>query len=80
MNVAYAQVSGMEIGLTLSLKNQQGSLALSLVENKCSVKGISINLDGGASWLYQGYYFAFFCFKRSNSHLPLSLLSSACMF
>ncbi|XP_019194508.1 PREDICTED: putative BPI/LBP family protein At1g04970 [Ipomoea nil] len=56
---ASVQVSGMEIGLTLSLKNQQGSLSLSLVKNKCSVKDISINLEGGASWLYQGVVDAF---------------------
>nr|GMC76525.1 putative BPI/LBP family protein At1g04970 [Ipomoea batatas] len=56
---ASVQVSGMEIGLTLSLKNQQGSLSLSLVKNKCSVEDISINLEGGASWLYQGVVDAF---------------------
>lgn len=55
MNAMYSKVEGMEIGLSLGLKNQQGSLKLSLLECGCYVKDISIHLDGGASWLYQGY-------------------------
>lgn len=45
----------MEVGLTAVLKNQDGNLKVSLLECGCHVKGISIKLDGGASWLYQGY-------------------------
>lgn len=60
MNIAFAKVEGMDMGLTLSLQNQQGSLALSLLECGCFVEDISINLDGGASWLYQGYCSIFF--------------------
>lgn len=55
MNAASSKVEGMDIGLTLSLKNQQGSLKLSLLDCGCSVNDLSIHLDGGASWLYQGY-------------------------
>lgn len=56
---AFVQVEGMEVGLTLGLENQQGNLKLSLLECGCYVKDISIKLDGGASWLYQGVADAF---------------------
>ncbi|CAL5342341.1 unnamed protein product [Camellia sinensis] len=56
---ASVQVEGMEIGLTLGLENQGGSLALSVMECGCYVKDISIILDGGTSWLYQGIVDAF---------------------
>ncbi|XP_024976997.1 putative BPI/LBP family protein At1g04970 isoform X2 [Cynara cardunculus var. scolymus] len=52
--LASIQVEGMEIGLTLGLKNQQGSLSLSPEDCGCYVHYISIKLEGGASWLYQG--------------------------
>ncbi|CAA3032502.1 BPI LBP family At1g04970 [Olea europaea subsp. europaea] len=56
---ATVEVEGMEIGLTLSLKTLQGSLKLSVLECGCYVKAISIDLDGGESWLYQGVVGAF---------------------
>lgn len=56
---ASVQVEGMEVGLTAVLKNQDGNLKVSLLECGCHVKGISIKLDGGASWLYQGVVDAF---------------------
>uniref|UniRef100_A0A5B7C379 BPI/LBP family protein n=1 Tax=Davidia involucrata TaxID=16924 RepID=A0A5B7C379_DAVIN len=56
---ASVQVEGMEVGLTLGLENQGGALKLSLKECGCSVKDISIILEGGASWLYQGVVDAF---------------------
>ncbi|KAL3508435.1 hypothetical protein ACH5RR_027836 [Cinchona calisaya] len=56
---ASIQVEGMEIGLTLGLKNQQGSIKLSLLDCGCNVSDLSIHLDGGASWLYQGLIDAF---------------------
>ncbi|CAK7349060.1 unnamed protein product [Dovyalis caffra] len=56
---ASVQVEGMEVGLTLGLKNQEGTLKLSLVDCGCYVKDISIKVDGGASWLYQGMIDAF---------------------
>ncbi|KAJ6723773.1 hypothetical protein OIU74_008190 [Salix koriyanagi] len=56
---ASVQVEGMEVGLTLGLKNQEGTLKLSLMDCGCYVKDLSIKLDGGASWLYQGMIDAF---------------------
>lgn len=56
---ASVQVEGMEVGLTLGLKNQEGTLKLSLMDCGCYVKDISIKLDGGASWFYQGMIDAF---------------------
>ncbi|KAJ6680529.1 LBP/BPI/CETP FAMILY CARBOXY-TERMINAL DOMAIN PROTEIN [Salix purpurea] len=47
---ASVQVEGMEVGLTLGLKNQEGTLKLSLMDCGCYVKDLSIKLDGGASW------------------------------
>lgn len=45
----------MEIGITTSMENQGGTLKLRVVEAGCSMDDISITLEGGASWLYQGY-------------------------
>ena len=45
----------MEVGLTLGLENREGSMKLSVEDCGCHVEDISIKLDGGASWLYQGY-------------------------
>ncbi|KAM7498374.1 hypothetical protein LguiA_022788 [Lonicera macranthoides] len=56
---ASVQVEGMEVGLTLGLENQEGALTLSLMDCGCHVNEISIILDGGASWLYQGLVDAF---------------------
>ncbi|TKY56956.1 putative BPI/LBP family protein [Spatholobus suberectus] len=56
---AEVQVEGMEVGLTLDLENQEGSLKLKLKDCGSNVKDISIKLDGGASWLYQGIVDAF---------------------
>lgn len=56
---ASIQVEGMEVGVTLALKDQQGTLKLSVLDCGCYVKDISIKLDGGASWLYQGLVDAF---------------------
>lgn len=49
------KVEGVEVGLTLGLEILDGTLKLSLVDCGCLVKDINITLDGGASWLYQGY-------------------------
>lgn len=49
------KVVGMEVALTLGLENQEESLKLKLKDCGSNVKDISIKLDGGASWLYQGY-------------------------
>ncbi|KAL5125547.1 putative BPI/LBP family protein [Glycine soja] len=50
-----AEVVGMEVALTLGLENQEESLKLKLKDCGSNVKDISIKLDGGASWLYQGF-------------------------
>ncbi|XP_058218808.1 putative BPI/LBP family protein At1g04970 [Rhododendron vialii] len=57
--VALVEVKSMEVGLTVGLKNQQGTLELSLLACGCHVKDLSIKLDGGVSWLYQGVVDAF---------------------
>lgn len=57
--IASVQVEGMQVGLTLGLETQEGTLKLSLADCGCYVKDISIKLDGGASWLYQGMINAF---------------------
>ncbi|XP_021735242.1 putative BPI/LBP family protein At1g04970 isoform X1 [Chenopodium quinoa] len=51
---ASIQVEGMQVGLTFYLEIQEGRLKLSPVECGCFVEDLSIKLDGGASWLYQG--------------------------
>ncbi|KAK4279171.1 hypothetical protein QN277_016919 [Acacia crassicarpa] len=56
---ASVQVEDMDIGLTLGMENQEGSLKLALKDTRCDIKDISIKLDGGASWLYQGMVDAF---------------------
>nr|VDD41548.1 unnamed protein product [Brassica oleracea] len=57
--IASVQVEGMEIGLSLGLLSDKGGLKLSLSECGCHVKDISIELEGGASWFYQGMVNAF---------------------
>ncbi|KAM7274585.1 hypothetical protein ACFE04_016451 [Oxalis oulophora] len=52
-------VEGMDIELTIGLENKEGTLKMNLTECDCHVKNISIKLDGGASWLYQGMLNAF---------------------
>ncbi|GAV62410.1 LBP_BPI_CETP domain-containing protein/LBP_BPI_CETP_C domain-containing protein [Cephalotus follicularis] len=56
---ASVQVEGMEVGLTLGLMNQEGTLKLKLMDCGCYVRDIFIKLNGGASWLYQGMINAF---------------------
>lgn len=55
MSASCGKVEGVEVGLTLGLGIQEGTLKLSLKDCGCYVKEISIKLDGGASWFYQGY-------------------------
>uniref|UniRef100_A0ACD6AK45 Uncharacterized protein n=1 Tax=Avena sativa TaxID=4498 RepID=A0ACD6AK45_AVESA len=52
-------VQGMEVGITMEIKNYNGSLALNVSQCGCYVKNIDISLDGGSSWLYQGFINAF---------------------
>lgn len=49
----------MEVGITMEIKNYNGSLALSVSKCGCYVKDLVISLDGGASWFYQGFINAF---------------------
>ncbi|VAI73311.1 unnamed protein product [Triticum turgidum subsp. durum] len=49
----------MEVGITMEIKNYNGSLALNATQCGCSVKDLVISLDGGASWFYQGFINAF---------------------
>jgi lipopolysaccharide-binding protein len=49
------KVQGMEVGITMEIKNYNGSLALNVSQCGCYVKDLVISLDGGASWFYQGY-------------------------
>ncbi|KAM0917594.1 hypothetical protein ACQ4PT_009103 [Festuca glaucescens] len=52
-------VQGMEVGITMEIKNYNGSLALNVSQCGCYVKDLEISLDGGASWFYQGSINAF---------------------
>ncbi|EEC80477.1 putative BPI/LBP family protein At1g04970 [Oryza sativa Japonica Group] len=52
-------VQGMEVGITMQIKNYNGSLSLSVLQCGCNVKDLVISLDGGASWFYQGLINAF---------------------
>ncbi|XWS27796.1 hypothetical protein CRYUN_Cryun25bG0010800 [Craigia yunnanensis] len=49
----------MLVGLNVAIINQEGTLKLLLLDCGCDVKDISIKVDGGASWLYQGIIDAF---------------------
>ncbi|ONK69264.1 uncharacterized protein A4U43_C05F21040 [Asparagus officinalis] len=56
---ALVQVEGMQVGLTISMKTRNGTLQLTVLECGCSMKDLSITLEGGASWFYQGFVIAF---------------------
>uniref|UniRef100_A0A1D1YRG3 Putative BPI/LBP family protein At1g04970 n=1 Tax=Anthurium amnicola TaxID=1678845 RepID=A0A1D1YRG3_9ARAE len=56
---ASVRVEGMEVGLTLSMENQEGSLKLTVLDCGCYMEAILIRLEGGASWFYQGFVNAF---------------------
>lgn len=45
----------MEVGLTIGMENQNGTLGLTVMQCGCYMKDVVITLDGGASWFYQGY-------------------------
>ncbi|XP_010928142.1 putative BPI/LBP family protein At1g04970 isoform X1 [Elaeis guineensis] len=56
---AFVRVEGLEVGLTVGMENQNGTLELNVIECGCYVKDMVITLDGGASWFYQGFVNAF---------------------
>lgn len=65
------KVEDMKVGMKVSLKNQGGALKLSLEDSKCDIEDVDIKMDGGASWLYQGYGFKRFNFAQA-------ILASCC--
>ncbi|XP_015901270.3 putative BPI/LBP family protein At1g04970 [Ziziphus jujuba] len=56
---AAVEVEGMQVGVTVALEDQEGTLKLNILDSGCHVKDISVKLDGGASWLYQVFVDAF---------------------
>ncbi|KAI3509627.1 hypothetical protein L1887_25050 [Cichorium endivia] len=56
---ARVKVIGMETGTKLGLHNEEGSLKLYVINCNCHMRDMSIDLNGGASWLYQGVVDAF---------------------
>lgn len=54
----------MEIELKMSMKNQDGNLKLTLLHCECNMKELFITLEGGTSWLYQGYAYTFTIKKK----------------
>ncbi|CAN6182710.1 unnamed protein product [Urochloa humidicola] len=63
---ASIQVEGMEVGVSMGMKNQNGSLKLSVMECGCYMKELDITLNGGASWFYQVFIDAFSNHIRSS--------------
>ena len=47
------KVEDLQVGLTVNLRDQGGTLKLILLDYGCHVGDISIKLNGGAAWLYQ---------------------------
>jgi lipopolysaccharide-binding protein len=45
----------MEIGISMGMKSQNGSLKLFVLESGCYMEDLDITLNGGASWFYQVY-------------------------
>ncbi|KAJ1290150.1 hypothetical protein BS78_02G221200 [Paspalum vaginatum] len=56
---ASVQVEGMEVGVSMGMKNQNGSLKLSVMECGCYMEDLDITLNGGASWFYQVFIDSF---------------------
>ncbi|CAL0307374.1 unnamed protein product [Lupinus luteus] len=50
---ATVKVEDLQVGLTVNLRNQEGTLELILLDYGCKVGDLSIKLSGGAAWLYQ---------------------------
>jgi lipopolysaccharide-binding protein len=57
MYILHLKVEGMKVGLTMSMKSNNGTLELTVSDVSCYIEECVISLDGGASWLYQGYSF-----------------------
>ncbi|WVZ65350.1 hypothetical protein U9M48_014730 [Paspalum notatum var. saurae] len=63
---ASIQVEGMEVGASMGMKNQNGSLKLSVMECGCYMENLDITLNGGASWFYQVFVDSFSNHIRSS--------------
>ncbi|KAL2316701.1 hypothetical protein Fmac_030577 [Flemingia macrophylla] len=50
---ATVKVNDLQVGLTVNIRNQKGTLKLILLDYGCQVGDLSIKLHGGAAWLYQ---------------------------
>ncbi|XP_057441094.1 putative BPI/LBP family protein At1g04970 isoform X1 [Lotus japonicus] len=50
---ATVKVEDLQVGLTVNLRNQEGTLKLNLLDYGCHVGDLTIKLNGGAAWLYQ---------------------------
>lgn len=51
------KVNEMDLKTTVTLVDDNGSLKIASRESDCKVRSIGIHINGGASWLYQGYFF-----------------------
>jgi lipopolysaccharide-binding protein len=66
----------MEVGITMEIKNYNGSLALNVSQCGCYVKDLEISLDGGASWFYQGYALLLYLFgKNAEQDIQVQIVS-----
>ncbi|EER99078.1 hypothetical protein BDA96_02G255100 [Sorghum bicolor] len=63
---ASIQVEGMEVGVSMVMKNQNGSIKLSVTECSCNMEDLDITLSGGASWFYQVFIDSFSNHIRSS--------------
>ncbi|XP_074583696.1 putative BPI/LBP family protein At1g04970 isoform X2 [Curcuma longa] len=63
---ASVQVEGLQVGLTITLDNKNGTLELAVLQCGCYMESLVITLDGGASWFYQGFIYAFANHIRSS--------------
>jgi lipopolysaccharide-binding protein len=55
----------MDVGISMGMKNQNGSLKLFVTECGCNMKSLDISLNGGASWFYQGYVLHNFTYAKT---------------
>ncbi|KAM0902421.1 hypothetical protein ACQ4PT_019315 [Festuca glaucescens] len=63
---ASIQVEGMDVGVSMGMKNENGSLKLFVTECGCYMKDLDITLSGGSSWFYQVFIDGFSNHIRSS--------------
>ncbi|KAM0910475.1 hypothetical protein ACQ4PT_014143 [Festuca glaucescens] len=63
---ASIQVEGMDVGVSMGMKNENGSLKLFVTECACYMKDLDITLSGGSSWFYQVFIDGFSNHIRSS--------------